>query len=164
MPRAEGRPLLPWGLRWTGVLLAPVYGAGVALHRACSKKKFAPIATICVGNLTTGGTGKTPAAIYLARGLAQRGRKPAILMRGYKAQGGDEAQEASAALKAFDIPIFLGADRYQSALRARAQGCDVVVLDDGFQHWRLARDLDIVLLDSSDPFGGGALIPRGRFI
>ena len=163
----EDGVLLPRGLHWAGALLAPLYGAGVALHRAFARKKWAPITTICVGNLTTGGTGKTPAVIYLARELVQLGRKPAILMRGYKAQGGDEALEAGDALKGLDIPIILGADRFQSALQARAQNRDVILLDDGFQHWRLARDLDIVLIDASDPFGGGmgcggALIPQGR--
>lgn len=159
---AEDGVLLPRGLRWAGALLAPLYGAGVALHRACARKKWAPIATLCVGNLTTGGTGKTPAVIYLARELVRRGRKPAILMRGYKAQGGDEALEAGAALQGLDIPIMLGADRFQSALKARARGCDVALLDDGFQHWKLARDLDIVLIDASNPFGGGALLPSGK--
>lgn len=158
----EDGVLLPRGLHWAGALLAPLYGAGVALHRAFARKKWAPIATLCVGNLTTGGTGKTPAVIYLARELVQLGRKPAILMRGYKAQGGDEALEAGDALKGLDIPIILGADRFQSALQARAQNRDVILLDDGFQHWRLARDLDIVLIDASDPFGGGSLIPQGR--
>lgn len=162
MAGAEARPLLPRGLRWAGPLLAPVYGLGVGIHRAFSKKKFAPIATICVGNLTAGGTGKTPAVIYFARELAACGRKPAILMRGYKAQGGDEAEEAKAALRDLDVPILLGGDRYAGAIKARELGRDVVLLDDGFQHWRLARDLDVVLIDATDPFGSGALIPAGR--
>lgn len=162
MPDAEHRSLLPKGLRWLGPLLAPLYGLGVRIHRALSRPKFAPIATICVGNITTGGTGKTPAVIFLAKELAKRGRKPAVLMRGYKQQAADEAEEVKAALAGLDIPILLGADRYANALKARELGRDVALLDDGFQHWRLARDLDIVLLDASEPFGGNALIPHGR--
>ena len=119
------------------------------------------MATICIGNLTVGGTGKTPAAIYVAKMLASLRRRPAILMRGYKAQGGDEAEEVKAALREFSIPVILGGDRFQSALAAAQQGCDVALLDDGFQHWRLARDLDIVLIDATDPFGGNALLPHG---
>ncbi len=83
-------------------------------------------------------------------------------MRGYKAQGGDEAEEVRAALGGLNVPVVLGGDRYTSALKAEALGCDVVLLDDGFQHWRLARDLDIVLIDATDPFGGGEILPQGR--
>lgn len=162
MPGTESRSLLPQGLRWAGPLLAPLYGLGVRIHRAISKKQFAPIATICVGNLTAGGTGKTPAVIYFARGLCERGRKPAILMRGYKAQGSDEGEEVKTALREWDVPILLGADRHASAIKAREMGSDVALLDDGFQHWGLARDLDIVLLDATDLLGGEALIPAGR--
>lgn len=152
---------LPSGLRWAGPVLAACYGYGVRIHRAVSTPRWAPIATICVGNLTVGGTGKTPAAIYVAKMLARLGRRPAILMRGYKAQGGDEAEEVKAALRELSIPVILGSDRFQSALAAAKQGCDVALLDDGFQHWRLARDLDIVLIDATDPFGGRALLPHG---
>ena len=135
---------------------------GARLHRALSSPRLPPLAAICVGNLTAGGTGKTPAVKYLARGLAQRGRKPAVLMRGYKGQGSDEAVEMESALAGIKAPVLLGADRFASAERARALKCDTVLLDDGFQHWRLARDLDIVLIDASDPFGGERLLPHGR--
>jgi len=154
--------LLPPALRWTGPLLAACYGLGARLHRAWTTPRAAPLPTICIGNITVGGTGKTPAAKYFARGLAQRGRKPAVLQRGYKGQAGDEAVEIQSALSALNIPVLIGADRLASARRAKEQGRDVVLLDDGFQHWRLARDLDIVLLDATDPFGGNQLVPWGR--
>ena len=163
MPPSESNaPLLPAGLRWAGSPLAHLYGLGVKIHRAASNSRFAPIPTICIGNMTVGGTGKTPATIYVARELVRRGRKPAILMRGYKAQGGDEAEEVKAALSGLNVPILLGSDRYASACRAAKDGCDVVILDDGFQHWRLKRDLDIVLVDATDPFGGDAVLPHGK--
>src|SRR5581483_4892224 len=90
-------PLPPY-LRWAGPMLAPGYGLGVRIHRACSTARAAPLPVICIGNITVGGTGKTPAAKYLARGLAQRGRRPAVLLRGYKDQGEDEAAELNDAL------------------------------------------------------------------
>ncbi|MEI6231429.1 MAG: tetraacyldisaccharide 4'-kinase [Planctomycetota bacterium] len=163
MARAEpSASFLPSGLRWAGPALAALYGLGVTFDRAISRAHFAPITTLCVGNMTVGGTGKTPAVICIARGLVARGRKPAILMRGYKAQGGDEAEEVKAALTGLNVPIVLGSDRHASALKARDMGCDVALLDDGFQHWRLKRDLDIVLVDATNPFGGGAILPHGK--
>ena len=154
--------LLPFPLRWSAPVLAFGYGVGVRLHRAMSKPRYAPIATLCVGNLTAGGTGKTPAVKFIARELAACKRRPAVLMRGYKGQGLDEAREVQTALSALQVPVILGADRWLSAVTARSQGCDVVILDDGLQHWRLARDLDIVLVDATDPFGGERLLPEGR--
>jgi len=155
------RPLLPAALRWSGPLLSALYGLGVKFHRSSARPQFAPVATICIGNITVGGTGKTPATIFFARELASRGRKAAVLMRGYRQQGGDEAEEVKSALRSFDVPVILGGDRHASALDAAKRGCNVVLLDDGFQHWRLRRDLDIVLIDGSDPFGGEKLVPHG---
>jgi tetraacyldisaccharide 4'-kinase len=167
MPEGNGRAriensLLPWALRWSGPLLSAGYGLGVRIHRACSTPAASPLPTLCVGNMTVGGTGKTPAVKYIARELCRRGRKPAVLMRGYKEQASDEASEVERALKDLNVPVLLGSNRLQSAQRAKEQGCDVALLDDGFQHWRLARDLDIVLIDAMNPFGGGNLVPHGR--
>jgi tetraacyldisaccharide 4'-kinase len=159
-PKNKG--FLPAGLRWAGPFLACAYGCGVRLHRTFSTPRWAPITTLCIGNLTVGGTGKTPTAKYIAERLARRGYHPAVLMRGYKEQSNDEAKEVQNALHEFDVPVILGSDRYASALEAKARGCDVVLLDDGFQHWNLNRDLDIVLIDAGSPFGGGHLIPNGR--
>ena len=117
-----------------------------------------PIKIISVGNLTLGGTGKTPFVITLARMLKdQLHKETAILIRGY---GWDE--QALLKKKLLDIPILVGKDRAKSAHRAiRLYGVDTAVLDDGFQHWELGRNLDIVLIDSSNPFGNGCLFPRG---
>lgn len=168
--RIQSSSPLPAGLRWCGPLLACGYGIGVRLHRAFRQPRWPPLPTICIGNLTAGGTGKTPAAIYFARGLAERGRKPVVLIRGYKDQARDEAAEIDAALaktfnentSALRPSYIVNPDRFAGAKAAKERGCDVALLDDGFQHWRLARDLDIVLVDATDPFGGGRLLPYGR--
>lgn len=119
---------------------------------------------ISVGNITTGGTGKTPMVIEIVRHLLERGRRPAIVTRGYGARSGampDEVQEFQAALP--DVPVVVDPDRTAGARRARDKfDADCVVLDDGFQHRRIARKLDIVLIDALHPWGGGAMLPAGR--
>lgn len=154
--------LLPPALRWSGPLLAPLYGLGVRMHRAFTSPRAAPLPVLCIGNVTVGGTGKTPASKYFARGLVERGRKPAVLMRGYREQASDEAREVENAVSPLGVPVLIGGDRLASAMKAKASGRDCVLLDDGFQHWRLARNLDIVLVDATHPFGGGHLVPWGR--
>src|SRR5258708_2684030 len=98
MPPTEPSPL-PRALRWLAPGLAAGYGLGQRVHRALSKPMRAPLPVICVGNITAGGTGKTPAVIFLARELCRLGHRPAVLMRGYKAQGSDEAAEVERALR-----------------------------------------------------------------
>jgi len=159
---AASESLLPASLRWAGPLLSAGYFCGMSLHRACLAPKWAPLPTIVIGNITVGGTGKTPMTLYLGERLARLGEKPAVLMRGYKGQASDEAREIQNALKRYSVPIVIGSNRLNSAILARERGCSVALLDDGFQHWRLNRDLDIVLIDASRPFGGGHLLPQGR--
>ena len=115
---------------------------------------------ICVGNMTTGGTGKTPMVAWVARQLQQIGRRPAIVTRGYKARGGksDEAEMLDALC---DCPIVVNANRVAGARTAIVAGADAVILDDGFQHRHLRRDLDIVLIDALNPFGYDHVLPRG---
>lgn len=165
---AAGSPLPP-ALRWAGPFLAAGYGLAAGLNRLAfgaglRKARSASIPVLSVGNLTAGGTGKTPAVAYFARELSKRGRRPAVLMRGYGAPkpGGpnDEARELQRLLPG--IPVIVNPDRVAGSAAAAAKGCDVAVLDDGFQHYRLRRDLDLVLLDATDPFGGGHLLPWGR--
>jgi tetraacyldisaccharide 4'-kinase len=134
---------------------------------------------ISVGNLTAGGTGKTPIVAWLVHHLRDRGHTPAVVSRGYGGRAGagphvvslgrgplvgpdhcgDEPFLLARALER--TVVIVGADRVAGARAAADAGCDVVVLDDGFQHRRLARDLDMVLLDASNPFGNYRLLPAG---
>lgn len=142
-----------------------VYGALVACHhffyRINLLKSFrATCAVVSVGNITLGGTGKTPLAILLARRLRKNAKKGevAVLIRGY---GEDEWKMLRDKLEPEGVGIFVGQDRIKSVRKAISLGAGTVVLDDGFQHLRLKRDLDIVLIDSSNPFGNGHIFPRG---
>lgn len=121
---------------------------------------------ISVGNLSAGGTGKTPLVQYLVRTLRERGRNPVIAMRGYKAKPGEPGDEATEHLEAIgDIPIVTQPDRIAGlrALFGTEQGAriDTVILDDGFQHRKIARDLDIVVIDATCPPWRDALLPLG---
>lgn len=112
---------------------------------------------ISVGNITWGGTGKTPLVLKLAKDLSHYGKKVAILIRGY---GKDEVDELRKKLP--NIPVLVGRDRVKSAREAiQKHGAEILILDDGFQHLRLHRDLDIVNINSTQPFGPGGLLPLG---
>lgn len=116
-----------------------------------------PAKVISIGNITLGGTGKTPFTIKLAEDIKAMGRQPAVLHRGY---GNDESHLLEEKLK--DIPVLIGKDRVRNAKRASNKlGSDCIILDDGFQHYRIERDLDIVLIDATAPFGNMKLFPRG---
>lgn len=131
------------------------------LERAEIHRVEAPV--ICVGNLTMGGTGKTPMVHYVARWFREQGIRVAIVSRGYGSVGGqqnDEAKEMQSRLP--DVPQVQNSDRYAAAKLATDElEMQVIVLDDGFQHRRLARDLDIVLIDALEPFGFEHVFPRG---
>jgi len=117
------------------------------------------IAVISVGNITLGGTGKTPFTIMLAERLTQKNKKKtSVLIRGY---GEDEWKMLEDKLGKHGIKVFVGRDRVKYAKLALQYGACSLILDDGFQHHRLRRDLDIVLLDSTNPFGNRRLFPRG---
>lgn len=149
--------------------------------------------TVCVGNLTVGGAGKTPLVAWLVERLSRGGHAPAVLTRGYgrsssqplilrpgdRANPVDCGDEAAVLLRHFvrsglSAPIGIGAKRYETGLRLlsansasdaashREAAPDVVVLDDGFQHLALERDVDLVLIDVTNPFGGGRMLPLGR--
>lgn len=121
------------------------------------------VPVVSVGNITTGGTGKTPMVAWLAARLVEMDWQCVILSRGYA--NGDAAENDEARVLAAHLPgvaHLQNADRVEAANRAvREFGANVLLLDDGFQHRRLARDLDIVLLDALEPFGFGHLLPRG---
>jgi len=125
-----------------------------------------PCPVISVGNLTTGGTGKTPMVIELAKRLIERGSHPAVLLRGYRAQGdpggGDEAMMLAGELGS-SVPVQPNPNRATAADRVieKHPTTSVFLLDDGFQHRQVHRDLDIVLIDATRPFGFDRLLPRG---
>lgn len=137
---------------------------------------------ISVGNLTVGGTGKTPFVEWMCRLLAAQGKRVCVLTRGYGRDNpatrvvvSDGSAILAGATEAGDEPLLLAqnlkglaavisdADRVAAGRWAREQlGTEVFVLDDGFQHLRLARDLDVLLIDATNPWGGGHLLPYGR--
>jgi 3-deoxy-D-manno-octulosonic-acid transferase len=160
--------------------LARLWLAGNAVNRWRGTRLRRRLTTpvISVGGLTVGGVGKSPLVLWLAERLKERGHQPAILTRGYRrrvaeectlvgpgehapvARTGDEAQMY---VRAGIVPLGIAADRAEAGKRVEALWKPgVFLLDDGFQHWRLARSLDIVVLDALDPFGGGAAVPLGR--
>ena len=122
---------------------------------------------ICVGNITTGGTGKTPMVAHLAGLLRnQLGCNPAILTRGYKSTAG-LSDEAQLLRETTDAAVIVNPNRQAGARLAQANGANVLIMDDGFQHLKLRRNLDIVLIDATNPFGsgpgqGGCCLPTGR--
>lgn len=157
-----------------------VYGRVALLRRRRlePRARLLPAPVISVGNITCGGTGKTPTAEMIVRHLCELGRRPALLSRGYgrayarpgvdaanggpssdRAIGNDEFHVLAANLPG--VPHFQGKDRFENGLRAIEAGADALVLDDGFQHFGLRRDLDLVLIDALSPFGGGEVLPAG---
>ena len=183
------------GLKAAALYLpAALWKAGARAHQAAYEKGYRKqrrldTFTLCVGNITVGGTGKTPTVMWLVEKLHAAGVRPAVLTRGYRRVdpepetvvaagetlspfvGGDEAQLMLRRFRRREIaiPLGIGANRYrigrcmehvapiQYAVRP-----EVFVLDDGFQHFRLHRDFDLVLIDADDPFGGGEMLPLGR--
>ena len=150
-----------------GCLLAASwpYAAAMCLRRqlygwGVLASKPAKVPVISVGNLTTGGTGKTPMAAWIAERLKKQGAKPAILTRGYKAKGG-KSDEAELLKTLTGCPVVIDTDRVAAAAAAVEGGADVLIMDDGFQHRRLRRELDIVLIDATNAFGYGHCLPRG---
>ncbi len=150
--------LIPAWLPWR--LLIALRGLLYDRHLKPARHLGVPV--ISIGNLTAGGTGKTPAALAVVAQLRAAGRSPAILSRGYRGVQGVNEE----ALLAGDIPVVCNPDRVVGGQRAISAGADCLVLDDGFQHRRLHRDLDIVLIDATRPWGRddggrGAVLPLG---
>ncbi len=171
-------------VRWLLWPLSLVYG-GVVLLRAwlyrigALKQKRLEGVVVSVGNLTVGGTGKTPMVMLLAQRLFDRGKRIGILSRGYRGkvrtdEGFAGPRDADRSLILSDETrlmqrrlegkgrIGVGADRYSHGSALAQQGVEWFILDDGFQHLRLARDANILLIDARDPFGDGQLLPAGR--
>lgn len=145
---------------------AALFGAGWELRRRAYARGWRRPETVnarvvSVGNLTVGGTGKTTLVLHLA--VVASGARPAVVLRRYRpgpAGRGDEELLYQQALPA--AAVFAGTSKLERARAAAAAGHRLVLVDDGFSHWRLARDLDIVLLDAQDLLGGGRLLPAGR--
>jgi len=164
--------------------LAALYGKALSLRAdwyasGRLESRALPRPSISVGNLTFGGTGKTPFVEFLARRLRFEGWRPAVLSRGYGRRsrgvvvvsagegalvsadaGGDEP--VALARSTSGVLVVVGERRIDAARRAADLGADLFLLDDGFQHLAVRRDVNLLLLDARDPFGGGRLAPAGR--
>jgi tetraacyldisaccharide 4'-kinase len=183
---SRGRPgLVPTLLRGLLSALAPVYCLSLEIfllpyYLGIRKRRRLPCPVLCIGNLTTGGTGKTPMTQNVCRLLQAAGKRVVVLSRGYggqneygcavasdgervlltAAESGDEAYLLASTLPG--IPVVVGKDRrVTGALAWERFHPDVIVLDDGMQFWQLHRDLDIVLLNACEPFDNGWTFPRG---
>ncbi|HWH49008.1 MAG TPA: tetraacyldisaccharide 4'-kinase [Burkholderiales bacterium] len=167
---------------WLSVALLPLaalFRLSTALRRSAYRigllrAERLPVPVIVVGNITAGGTGKTPLTLWLCGFLAEQGFKPGIVSRGYRgrarllavtadsdpAAAGDEP--VLLALRS-RRPVWIGRDRVAAAraLLAANPGCDVIVCDDGLQHYRLRRDVEVVVLDGSRGLGNGLPLPAG---
>ncbi len=154
------------GLLWP---LSLLYGAGVRARvwlyaNGWLKQKRLNATVISVGNLTVGGTGKTPMVIWLAEKFLADGKRVAILSRGYRGANGtsDEIELMKFRLQG-RVSFGVGKNRFAEGLQLESrQSIDVFLLDDGFQHLQLARDLNILLMDASRPLAGEFLLPAGR--
>jgi 3-deoxy-D-manno-octulosonic-acid transferase len=168
----------PWfALGWPSSRLW-AWGAHHRQVQALAHRRCLPVPVISVGNITMGGTGKTPCVLRLAAELKCHGFKPGILTRGYGRRSPNEqlvlpagasiqtestGDEAQLFLKSGLAPLGVGADRFETGtLLQRDFEAGVLLLDDGFQHRQLDRTLDIVLIDALNPFGGGWVFPLGR--
>jgi tetraacyldisaccharide 4'-kinase len=166
---------IPLGAR----LLEPLYASATALRRSLYrrgwlKRQQVPVPVVVVGNVTAGGTGKTPLTIELVARLKEAGWKPGVASRGY---GRDDAKTArwievdtpvelsgdEPALIAWKtgVPVRVDADRVAAARKLVEAGCDIVICDDGLQHYRLARDVEIEVVDAQRRYGNGHLLPAG---
>ena len=143
-----------------------LYAVGVLCHRRLMLMKGvykAPKRVVSVGNITVGGVGKTPLVIWLARRLQDKGLKCVVLTRGYMPKLSSSSDEVDMLGEQMPyIPILAGADRIANIKKScDTMPVDVYIADDAFQHWPLGRDLNIVAIDASNPFGNGCLLPAG---
>ena len=161
--RGIGPTLARFGLAGiAGLYRLEVARRNLAFDQGWKARHRVGVPVVSVGNLTLGGTGKTPMVEWIAKRYRSRGLRVAILSRGYGDPSGmnDEGLVLEANLP--DVPHLQGTDRVALANCALEElESEVLVLDDGFQHRRLARDLDVVLLDALEPFGLGRIFPRG---
>lgn len=156
------------GLRGGLRILSWMYAAGTVARnqlfdQGIKRQNRVAVPVISVGNITTGGTGKTPVVAYLANWFAATGKRPVILSRGYRSLP-DAVNDEKLVLDQLcpGVPHLQNPDRVAAARQAiRELHPDVFILDDGFQHRRVARDLNLALIDATNPWGYGYLLPRG---
>ena len=166
-------------LRWALLPLAWIYQLVTAARRALYRLNFfrsrnVGVPVIVVGNVTVGGTGKTPVTIWLSRALSERGWRPGIVSRGYRGNTGPHpvaatrdsdpevvGDEAILMARKSGCPVAVHPDRVAAARKLVAEGVDVVLADDGLQHYRLARDFEIAVVDGTRGLGNGCLLPAG---
>jgi len=156
--------LWPISQVWSGAARLRATG----YRRGLFPKRRLPGVVISVGNLTAGGTGKTPMVLWLAERLRGEGKRVGILTRGYMSRpnappGAPQSDEIAIYLQRLGhhVELGVGADRFTSGTVLARHGVEWFLLDDGFQHMQLGRDVDIVMLDATNPFGGGMLLPAG---
>lgn len=152
--------------------LASVYGLAVRVSGRRPLRRLS-VPVLVVGNFTVGGTGKTPLVIAIAEHLAARGFRPGIVSRGYGRKSSrplrvevdtpadDCGDEPRLVFERTGLPVFVDADRVAAAERAIGAGCDLVIADDGLQHHRLHRDIEIEVVDGERGYGNGRLLPAG---
>lgn len=164
-----------WLLAPLSALFALASGLRRRLYRAGLRPVYrAPVPVIVVGNLTVGGNGKTPLVVWLVEWLRARGYRPGVISRGYGGKAGSYPlvlDAGTAAAEAGDEPVLIhrrtgcpvvvGPNRAEAAARLVALGADIIVSDDGLQHYALARDIELVVVDGQRRFGNGHLLPMG---
>jgi len=156
----KSRGWVAWLIKLILFVLSLIYGLTIrAIILVFSMIKCSlPAKVISVGNITLGGTGKTPLVEYLASLLKEKGRSVVILTRGYGS--GEEARMLEENLEG--LPVIVDSDRIKGGRRAiKEYFADTLILDDGFQQWRLVKNLDIAVIDASNPFGNRNMLPRG---
>jgi tetraacyldisaccharide 4'-kinase len=148
--------------------LAGLYGLAWEWRResyasGARSQRRVPARVVSIGNLTVGGAGKTTLALALAATARGRGTDAAVVCRRYRPGPGGEGDEECMYRAALGAGrTFAGSSKRDLAQAAAASGARLVLVDDGFSHWPLARDVDVVMLDATDLWGGGALLPAGR--
>jgi len=168
LKRTPGRLRLLAPLAIVYSLITEIRGWSYA--RGIFPSRELPGKVVSVGNLTVGGTGKTPMVLAIAERFAQEGKHVAILTRGYRGatdseKSGIPQSDEVALLRerlAGKVQLGVGPNRYENGIVLARHGVEWFVLDDGFQHLKLERDANIVLVDATDPFGGGRVLPAGR--
>ena len=154
---------LRWLLRGISIMYKSVIAVrNFGYDKGLLKSYRAEVPVISVGNITTGGTGKTPLVIRLCNLLAEKSLKCVILTRGYRAGQEKLTDEPAILIKSCpDAKVVVNPDRVAAAKALTDSDADVIILDDGFQHRRLRRDIDIITIDATCPFGYGRMLPAG---